>query len=102
MFEAKEERTALTHLEILCIVLLTLWKCSDECTRSDPCQASVKNQAEYASILGSKPKERERAAWQNIMGNVVVPFPGLKKSKTHLIFRLQDLFLLIAFWKAGM
>lgn len=33
----------------------------------------MKNPAEYASILGSKPKERE-GAWQNIMGNVMVFF----------------------------
>lgn len=63
-------------------------------------QASVKNQAEYASILGSKLKERE--AWQNIMGNVMVP-SGLilKRANTHLIRCSEDSLLLIAFGKAG-
>lgn len=53
------KRAALTSLEIFCFVLVTLWKCSDKCTCWDSCQASMKNQAEFASIPGSKPKERQ-------------------------------------------
>lgn len=30
--EAEEERAALTHLGMLCFVLVTLWKCSDKRT----------------------------------------------------------------------
>lgn len=47
-------------------------------------------------------QRKERQAWQDIMGNVIVSSPGLiKKPRTHLIFWLQELSLLIVFWKAG-
>lgn len=72
MSEAEEERAALTHLGIL----VTLWKCLNKRTCSDSCQAGVKNQAEHASILGSKPKERETGL-KKYLGNVIVPSPGL-------------------------
>ena len=88
MSEAEEERAALTHFGILCFVLVTLWKCLDKCTYSDSCQAGVKNQAEHASILGSKPKERETGL-EKYHGKCHHPFlllDSLKKPRTHLIF----------------
>lgn len=37
MSEAEEERAALTHLGVLCFVLVTLWKYLDKHTCLDSC-----------------------------------------------------------------